>query len=145
MDSKYLWNLNVEAVIEWNIRTLVILYFHLLILFITSNYLVERGSLIKWREREDKIEAVAQRVSIKKVLLEILRNSHENSCIRVSFLRKPFVTEDLRWLLLTRLDFMKIPCSGRRCKISKILQLLTPLQLTYREQGKRSTKSFTPP
>ena len=32
------------------------------------------------------IEAVAQRCSIKKVFLEILENSEENTCARVSFL-----------------------------------------------------------
>ena len=30
-------------------------------------------------------------------------------------------------------------------KFRKFCNLLTPLQLTYREQRKRSTKSFTPP
>ena len=46
MNSKYLWNLNVkfvETLKGRNLKSLVILYFHLLILFITSNYLVERG------------------------------------------------------------------------------------------------------
>ena len=30
-------------------------------------------------------EAVAWRCSVKKVFLEILQNSHENTCARVSF------------------------------------------------------------
>ena len=34
------------------------------------------------------IEAVAQRCSVKKVFLEILQNSQENTCARVSFLIK---------------------------------------------------------
>ena len=33
-------------------------------------------------------EAVAQRRSVKKVFLEILQNSQENNCARVSFLTK---------------------------------------------------------
>ena len=91
---------------------------------------------IDWRKihwyyliQQDK-EAVAQRCSIKKVLLKILQNSQENTCARASFLiklqaeacnfieketlaqvyfpvnfpkflRTPFLTEHLRWLLLT--------------------------------------------
>ena len=38
---------------------------------------------IKWSS-----EAVAQRCSVKKVLLEISQNSQENTCARVSFLIK---------------------------------------------------------
>ena len=72
-------------------------------------------------------EAVVQRCSIKKVFLEILQNSQENTCARVSFLiklqgpaallkkrlwhrcfpvnfakflRTLFFTEHLQWLLL---------------------------------------------
>ena len=36
----------------------------------------------------DPSEAVAQRWSVKNVFLEILRNSQENTCARVSFLMK---------------------------------------------------------
>ena len=36
----------------------------------------------------EKIEAVAQRCSVKKVFLEILQNSEENTCARVFFLTK---------------------------------------------------------
>ena len=35
-----------------------------------------------------KIKAVVRRCSVKKVLLEISRNSQENTCARVSFLIK---------------------------------------------------------
>ena len=63
-------------------------------------------------------EAVARRCSVKKVFLEISQNSQENTCARVcnfvkketlaqvfpvnfaKFLRTPFPTEHLRWLLL---------------------------------------------
>ena len=73
-------------------------------------------------------EAVAQRCSVKKVFLEISRNSQENTCVRVSFSiklqaevcnfikkrlwyrcfpvkfvkfpRTPFLKEHFRWLLL---------------------------------------------
>ena len=74
------------------------------------------------------IEAVVQRCSVKKRFLEISQNSQENTCTRISFimklqawachvikkglwhkcfsvnfanfLRTPFVSEQLRWLLL---------------------------------------------
>ena len=66
-------------------------------------------------------KVVAQRCSAKKVFLEILQNSQENTCAQVSwpgtflkkglwhkcfpvnftkFLRRPFLTEHIRWLLL---------------------------------------------
>ena len=74
-----------------------------------------------------RTEAVTWRYSVKKVFLEISQNSHENNCSRVSFLiqlqapatllkerlwcrcfsvnfakflRTPFFTEHLRWLIL---------------------------------------------
>ena len=74
------------------------------------------------------LEVVAQTCSVKKVFLEISQNSQENTCARVSFLiklqaalatllknslwhrcfsvnfakfvRAPFLTEQVRWLLL---------------------------------------------
>ena len=64
------------------------------------------------------VEAVARRCSVKKVFLEISQNSQENTCVRpatllkkrlwhrcfpvnfVKFLRTPFFTEHLWWLLL---------------------------------------------
>ena len=33
-------------------------------------------------------EAVVRRCSVKKVFLEILQNSQENTCARISFLKK---------------------------------------------------------
>ena len=77
--------------------------------------------LIAWRHQE----AVVQKCSVKKILLEIPENSQENTCDRVSFLiklqaatllkeklwhrclpvnflkflRTPFLTEHLWWLL----------------------------------------------
>ena len=36
----------------------------------------------------DRVEVVVQRCSLKKVFLEILQNSQENSCARVSFIIK---------------------------------------------------------
>ena len=81
------------------------------------------------------IEAVVQRCSVKKLLLEISQKSQENTCARVSFLiklqawlatlfkkrlwhrcfpvnfvkflRTPFFIEHLWWLLL-RLDMLNI-------------------------------------
>ena len=80
----------------------------------------------KWTKFE--LEAVVQRCSVKKLFLEILQNSQENTCARASFLirlqvasatllkkrpwhrcfpvnfaeflRTPFFTEHLWWLLL---------------------------------------------
>ena len=48
-------------------------------------------------------EAVAQRSSVKKVFLEISQNSQENNYARAffaKFLRTPFLTKHLWWLLL---------------------------------------------
>ena len=60
------------------------------------------GKAISFRESP---EAVARRSSIKKEFLEILQNSQENTCARVSFLIKlqastPFFIEHLCWLFL---------------------------------------------
>ena len=46
-------------------------------------------------------EALVQRCSVKKVFLEILRNSQKSTCEFVKFLRTPFYTQQLWWLLLT--------------------------------------------
>ena len=87
------------------------------------------------------IETVAQRCSVKKVFLEILQNSLEKTCARVSFfnkvaatllkkrlwhrcfpvnlaklLRTPFFTEHLRWLLLK--------VCGRKIKKSEMVEPL---------------------
>ena len=68
------------------------------------------------------VEAVVQRCSVKK-FLEISQNSQENTCARVSFLiklikketlakvfflRTPFFTEHLWWMLLQVADTMAI-------------------------------------
>ena len=45
-------------------------------------------NLEKTSEMSPITEAVARRCSVKKVFLEILRNSQENTCARVSFLIK---------------------------------------------------------
>ena len=85
----------------------------------------QRIILIIFQMKIVATEAVAQRCSVKKVFLEILQNSQENTCARVSFLiklqatllkkrlwhrsfpvnfakfrRTPIFTEQLRWLLL---------------------------------------------
>ena len=55
---------------------------------------------------QEQTETVVQRSSVEKVFLEILQNSQENTCARVSFLiklqtlRTLFLTEHLRRLLL---------------------------------------------
>ena len=82
------------------------------------------------------MEAVPKRCSVKKVFLKILQNSQENTCDRVSFfnkvaglrpatllkkrlwhrcfpvnfakfLRTPFLTEHLWWLLLYKCGYIK--------------------------------------
>ena len=56
----------------------------------------------------EAVEAVVQRCSAEKVFVEILQNSQENTCARVSFLIKlqayevsknTFIIEHFRWLL----------------------------------------------
>ena len=49
-------------------------------------------------------EAVIQMCSVKKVLLEISQNPQENTCVRVSFLKKlqAFFIKHLWWLFLIR-------------------------------------------
>ena len=71
----------------------------------------------KYHDFSVTTEAVARRCSIKKVVLEISLNSQENTCARTTllkkslwyrcfpvncakFLRTPFFTEHLWWLLL---------------------------------------------
>ena len=44
-------------------------------------------------------KAVAQNCFVKKVFLEILQNSQENTCVRVSFLRWP-ITATAKTLLI---------------------------------------------
>ena len=39
-------------------------------------------------KRNNKLEAVAQMCSVRKVFLDIWQNSQENTCARVSFLIK---------------------------------------------------------
>ena len=85
--------------------------FKLLSTFANENYFIEDLKKIKTKE------AVVQRCSVKKVFLEISQNSLENTCARVSFLKKrlshrcfpvnflkflktPFFIEHLWWLLL---------------------------------------------
>ena len=72
-----------------------------------------------------KLEAVTQRCSVKKVFLETLQNSQENTCVIfllkmkhwrrcfpvnfLKFLKTPFLTEHLWWLLLSNLGEIIIP------------------------------------
>ena len=89
-----------------------------------SDFLQDENPFIK--QQYFVFIGVAQTCSVKKVYLEISRNSQENTCTRVSFLiklrpatllkqrlwhgcfsmnfakflRTPFLTEHLRWLLL---------------------------------------------
>ena len=56
-------------------------------------------------------EAVVQRCSVKKVLLEILQNSQENTCVRVAFLIKLQASATLlkkrRWHRCFPVNFVK--------------------------------------
>ena len=76
------------------------------------------ATLMRDNYKSSLTEAVVQTFSVKKVLLESSQNSRENTCARVSFLIKkklwhwcfavnftkflriPFLTEHLHWLLL---------------------------------------------
>ena len=92
------------------------------ILFTEDNNFMEKR--VRLFFKHEGIEAGARRRSVKKVFLEISQNSLENTCHRASFLiklqtlfkkrlwhrcfpvnfakflRTPFFTEHLRWLLL---------------------------------------------
>ena len=46
------------------------------------------ASVFGMKETFDISEAVAQTCSVKKVFLQFLQNSHENTCARISFLIK---------------------------------------------------------
>ena len=62
-----------------------------------------------------RAEAVARRCSVKKVFLEILQNSQENNCARVSFLIKLLVSNLIRKETLTQVfscKFCEIPQNG---------------------------------
>ena len=61
------------------------------------------------------LRKVARRCSVKKVLLEILQNSQENTCARVSFLVK-LQAEACNFIKKETLVQM---CSSKFCKISK--------------------------
>ena len=94
--------------------------------FLILHVLLRSSILSRLVNCEATPEAVTQRCSVKKVLLEISQNSQENSCARVFYLiklqarpvtllkrlwhwcfpvnfskfqRTPFLTEHLRWLL----------------------------------------------
>ena len=59
------------------------------------------------------LEAVAQRCSVKEVFLQISQNSQENTCARVSFLRKPQACNFIKKETLAQVF------SCEFCKISK--------------------------
>ena len=58
-----------------------------LLLFCESKSLWKKGTKVIYRRNtyDQETEADAQRCSVKKVFLEILQNSQENTCVRVSF------------------------------------------------------------
>ena len=102
-------------------------------------------------------EAVVQRCSIKMVLLKISQNSQENISARVSFLiklqasgdsfpvnfpkflRTPFFTKHLRWLLLLLQDHRKISNTLKSLgsfgnlqgKIKQCAQSCSPIKKKY--------------
>ena len=77
-------------------------------------------------ERYTVTEAATGGVSIKKVLLEILQNSQENTCVRVSFLTK-FQTEDCNFIKKNTLAQV---FSCEFCKISKNIFFIEHLLAT---------------
>ena len=52
-------------------------------------------SLIKEIFIEHSTEAASSRCSVKKVYLEVLQNSQENTCVRISFLIKLKINKQL--------------------------------------------------
>ena len=74
-------------------------------------------------------EAVVQMCSVKKLFLEILQNSQENTCARVSFLIKlQAVKEHLWWLFL----FLEISLNSQEhtwARVSFLIKLQAGLQL----------------
>ena len=87
----------------------------------------KRGLLYKLLYRifsicgEFKTEAVVQRCSVEKVFLEILQNSQEHFCARVSFLR----CLPVNFAKFLRTPFLQNTSRGCFCKdISIILQIL---------------------
>ena len=92
---------------------------------VNLNYCV--GVKEKWPKkscRNQDTEAVARMCPVKKVFLEMSQNSQENTCVRISllkkrlwhrcfpmnfvtFLRTPFFTKHLWWLLL-RIEILKL-------------------------------------
>ena len=54
-----------------------------------------------------KLEAVTRRCSVKEVLLEISQNSQENTCARVSFLKKKTLLKTRLWLRCFPANFEK--------------------------------------
>ena len=105
----------ISIVIDASLFTLIYLY-----LFAISYWYWCSFYTIIWIVYEIVIEAVVRRCYVKKVFLEILQNSQENTCARRSFLiklyawdlaqmfscqfceilRKPFFIGHLWWLLL---------------------------------------------
>ena len=59
--------------------------------WVNSNFKYSNSSI--FLKTIPKPEAVVQRCSVKKAFLEISQNSQENTCARVSFLRKLFSCE----------------------------------------------------
>ena len=93
------------------------------------------------------IETVAKRCTVKKVFLEISQNLQETTCARVSismkkrlwhrsfpvkfakFLRMPFLTEHLQWMLLRAPNFISVP---RLCTIQNTSNSLAKAHLRIR-------------
>ena len=104
----------------------------------TCQYPTQKDKFLK------SIETVAQGCSVKKVFLEISQNSQENTYARVpilikkrlwhrcfpvtfaKFLRTPFLTEHLRWLLLKAPNFISV---ARFCAVQNTSNYLEKAHL----------------
>ena len=83
------WKINAITWRERKIRICVFLYD----VQVNSNHGVKDNNIFIWfpltlQNQPTNLEAVVQWCSVKKVFLEVLQNSQENSCARVSFLIK---------------------------------------------------------
>ena len=109
------------------------------------------------------LEEVIRRCSVKNMLLKISQNSQENTCVRVYFLKKrlfhgcfpvnfvkflrtPFCTEHLRWLLLYIFSYKKFTStyensitSKRRCKCPNVKLLFGKPESSLISEMRRRT------
>ena len=91
-------------------------------------------------------ETVARRCSVKKIFLENSQNSQENTCARVSFfvkfLRIPFLTEHLWWLLLNGSSFTSTEFKNCIHKNGIRHIAIAPCHASSNGSGERTVQTF---